>query len=199
MKKILLTIALLSLTGCQSPPLGGDLVIDRVDKTVDKTTLVKLQEDVKYTDANEGEEYIIRVDDNNYAGLSGIDIKFSVENIGATDTAEIKFNLTDANLANIKEYSKLENIVESDVYENGQAIDCTYPATKEVIKGDCFERVLVGTEKTKYIKDVWTEMNGTTTFDADEIKYFKARINFERGSTGNFSIEVIGNNYGILE
>ena len=167
-----------------------------------------------YTDDNTGEDLIIQTDAKTYGGFNSTEVFFSIENISdENEVINIQFHFEgDETVSEISELKKevprqiivkdfgakkyeCEKWVET-IDEMGQIF---YECGDEQKYCDSVEgttctidNALVGThEETKY-KDEFHLNDGKTNIKKGETKFFRAKVNFNPNSGGEFWIEAIG-------
>jgi RHS repeat-associated protein len=182
------------------------------------------------TDENSGEDLIVRTDSQDYSGISQADVYFSVENASkVAQSVNLDFFFSDAkkSVSNIERlavlqeevpiYSKECEIVTIASSTQKDLTTCdkkvlgtravSYVAQTSSLQTAAFDEYAMtvnlakGTHERKSVNGYVSTKSSKDVIQPGERAYYKATIHFDRGSSGEFFIEAVGDKggYGHLD
>ena len=188
MKKLIVLLIILGLTGCASPAGFGSVDEEYVYQMTDKTI------SLSYTDDNADEDYTILTNKEFYGnGLSEEDIYFTVINNDVAKDVDVNFLFQGSeNIIKIEKhyiYSKEINtpIYKQEEYECDIDISST---TTEIEKTLCDRNIQIGTStETKYY-DGWSEVESEMLLGTNDKKIDKRKVSKDIKKEQKFRIKL---------
>ena len=225
MKKLLITILLLGLTGCSlQPPLGADLstskesILSTRDISVipvDKIAIGEKELGVDNADENSEETFIIKSDSKMYSGDNNFDMIIGVTNIRDDEWGTLKLKFAKNETINsVKKYIPINKSISVQ-----EQIEVETKCPTKSASTTCYKMGLATTTKT-ITSDSWEDISlidntskssiiqksTSGSYANKEVKYLfpkgttflKVNISYERSLAGvdEFFIEIFGDNGG---
>lgn len=197
MKKLIIIIICLNLTGCSSYPMGTDSEL--VDNIIESVKINGIEKSIEYTDDNTGEDLIIKSDNSDYGVFAGtFNSYYTVTNLAEGQNIKTVFSFNKDFTYKTYESDGTEFIQILDVpryysTSTGKWIEDTY---KQIEQTKWIEMGLSDfTDEpvnTKSINNYSRIKNNTFYLGKNETKKFKAAIKYTPDGREEFFIEAFG-------